>query len=77
MSGAGDGSGRLFVAEQAGRIRVVEDGTLVDGPFLDITDRVTAGGERGLLGLAFPPGFGPDRAVVYVHYSGDDGATVI
>jgi glucose/arabinose dehydrogenase len=74
---AGDGSGRLFVAEQRGRIRVIEGGTLRDQPFLDITGRVTSGGERGLLGFAFPPGFGPTRPVVYVHYSGADGATVI
>lgn len=74
---AGDGSGRLFVAEQPGRIRVIEGGTLREAPFLDITDRVTTGGERGLLGVAFPPGFGAGRPVAYVHYSGDDGATVI
>jgi glucose/arabinose dehydrogenase len=74
---AGDGSGRLFVAEQPGRVRVIEGGALRESPFLDITDRVTSGGERGLLGLAFPPGFGPTRPLVYAHYSGEDGATVI
>jgi glucose/arabinose dehydrogenase len=74
---AGDGSGRLFVLEQPGRIRVVTNGQLSATPFLDITDRVTSGGERGLLGLAFPPGFGPDRPFVFVHYSGADGATTI
>jgi len=77
VRGAGDGSGRIFVAEQPGRIRVVRDGSLVDTPFLDITDRVTAGGERGLLGFAFPPGFPAGDAHVYVHYSGEDGATVL
>jgi glucose/arabinose dehydrogenase len=77
VTGAGDGSGRLFVAEQPGRIRVVLDGALSPTPFLDITDRVTSGGERGLLGVAFPPGFGPARPVVYVHYSGAEGATVV
>jgi glucose/arabinose dehydrogenase len=77
VTGAGDGSGRLFVAEQPGRVRVVQDGQLADRPFLDITDRVTSGGERGLLGVAFPPGFGPSRPTVYVHYSGKDGATVV
>src|SRR3954447_316311 len=45
----GDGSGRLFVAEQAGRIRIVDNGKLVERPFLDIIDRVSSGGERGLL----------------------------
>src|SRR6185295_13441132 len=46
---AGDGTGRLFVAEQGGRIRIVRDGTLLEKPFLDIADRITSGGERGLL----------------------------
>ncbi len=77
VTNAGDGSDRLFVAEQAGRIRIVSGGRLQATPFLDITDRVTSGGERGLLGVAFPPGFGPERPQAYVHYSGQDGATVI
>ena len=54
---ARDGSGRLFVLEQEGRIRIVADGVLVKQPFLDISDRVRSGGERGLLGLAFHPGY--------------------
>jgi glucose/arabinose dehydrogenase len=77
VTAAGDGSGRLFVLEQAGRIRVIENGQVSPTPFLDITDRVTSGGERGLLGVAFPPGFGAGRPVVFVHYSGKDGATTI
>jgi glucose/arabinose dehydrogenase len=52
-----DGSNRLFVVEQAGRIRVVADGALLDPPFLDIRDRVASGGETGLLGLAFHPAY--------------------
>ena len=47
---------RLFVVEQAGRIRILRGGALVPTPFLDIVDRVGSGGERGLLGLAFHPG---------------------
>jgi glucose/arabinose dehydrogenase len=77
VTNAGDGSGRLFVAEQPGRIRVIDGGEVRVAPFLDITDRVTSGGERGLLGFTFPPGFGPARPTVYVHYSGDGGATVV
>src|SRR5688572_33510611 len=46
---------RLFVLEQAGRIRIIEGGTLLPAPFLDITSIVGSGGERGLLGLAFHP----------------------
>src|SRR5512133_3225823 len=54
---AGDGSGRLFVAEQGGLIRTLSSGVVAPAPFLDISSLVTpAGGEQGLLGLAFPPG---------------------
>jgi glucose/arabinose dehydrogenase len=74
---AGDGSGRLYVVEQGGRIRIVRDGRVEPAPFLDITDRVLSGGERGLLGLAFPPGFGPGRPVFYVHYSDALGDTTV
>ncbi len=77
VTGAGDGSGRLFVVEQGGRIRVVRDGRLLPAPFLDISDRVAAGGERGLLGLAFPPGFGAGRSELYIHYSDRNGDTTI
>ncbi len=58
---ANDFSGRLFVVEQAGRVRIVRNGALVATPFLDISSGaggpVRAGGESGLLGLAFHPGF--------------------
>ncbi|MEM9514670.1 MAG: PQQ-dependent sugar dehydrogenase [Actinomycetota bacterium] len=62
---------RLFVLEQAGRVIAVDD--LSDEVVLDITERVTAGGEQGLLGLAFHP----NADMAYVHFSGDDGQTVI
>ena len=73
---AGDGSGRFFVLEQGGQIRIVRDGQLVDDPFLDIGDRLTAGGERGLLGLAFHPDF-PDDPRFFVNYTDLEGATVV
>jgi glucose/arabinose dehydrogenase len=76
-TGAGDGSGRLFVVEQPGRIRIVRDGRLAERPFLDIDDRVLAGGERGLLGLAFPPGFGATEDRFWVHYSDENGDTLV
>ena len=60
VANAGDGSGRVFVVEQAGRIRIVRDGALVERPFLDISGRIASGGERGLLGLAFHPDFPTD-----------------
>ena len=76
VTNAGDGSGRLFVVEQAGRIRVVKDGTLVERPFLDITGRIASGGERGLLGLAFHPDY-PTDPRFFVNYTDRDGNTVV
>jgi glucose/arabinose dehydrogenase len=52
-----DGTKRLYVVEQRGRIRLVVDGQLQSAPYLDIRDRVKFGGECGLLGLAFHPDF--------------------
>ncbi len=72
-----DGTGRMFVLEQAGRIRIVENGKFLDAPFLDITDRVgSSGDEQGLLGLAFHPDF-RDNPYFYVNYTDTNGNTVI
>ena len=76
MTHAGDGSGRLYVVEQQGRIRIVENGVVDDVPFLDISDRVSCCGERGLLGLAFPPSYASGQQF-YVNYTNGDGDTVI
>jgi glucose/arabinose dehydrogenase len=73
---AGDGSGRLFVVEQGGRIRLIDGDGVVAAPFLDISDRVSCCGERGLLGLAFPPGFSSKRHF-YVNYTDASGDTVV
>src|SRR5687768_1607202 len=54
--------GRIFVVEQAGRIRVVRDGVLQTTPFLDIAaTKVLSGGERGLLSVAFHPQYATNR----------------
>jgi len=76
LAPATDGSGRLFVVEQGGRIVTVKDGAVAPSPFLDITDRVTAGGERGLLGMALHPAF-PSDPRVFVDYTDLDGNTVV
>ena len=76
VGNAGDGSGRLFVLEQGGRVRVIRDGRLLPDPYLDIADRLSAGGERGLLGLAFAPTFAADGRL-YVDYTDRDGDTVV
>jgi len=78
LVGAGDGSGDRYVVEQRGRIlRLVPDGSVEEAPFLDIRDRVLHDEERGLLGLAFHPGYA-DNGRFFVAYSRrDDGATSI
>ena len=78
ITNAGDGSGRLFVNEQGGVIRVIDrDGSLRPQPFVDLSSRIAAGGERGLLGLAFHPRFAQNGRL-FVHYSrAGDGATVV
>jgi glucose/arabinose dehydrogenase len=68
---ARDGSGRLFVVEQDGRIVVVEEGTVRNEPFLDIVSHVQSGGnEQGLLGLAFHPKF-EENGYLFVDYTHD------
>jgi glucose/arabinose dehydrogenase len=52
-----DNSGRLFVVEQPGTIRIIDNGALLPASFLDIQSKVTSGGEMGLLGLAFHPSY--------------------
>ena len=67
ISNAGDGNGRLFVVEQGGAVKIIRNGTVAARPFLNISSLVTAGGEQGLLGIAFPPGFAT-RQNFYVNY---------
>ena len=74
--GAGDGSGRLFIVEKGGRIRIVKNGNLLATPFLDISSSVSRGGEQGLLGLAFHPSFETNRKF-YVNFTNTAGNTVI
>jgi glucose/arabinose dehydrogenase/uncharacterized cupredoxin-like copper-binding protein len=70
IANAGDGSGRLFVVERIGRIRIIDqDGTLVEQPFLDIQDTVkTDFLEQGLLGVAFHPNY-KENGLFYVYYA--------
>lgn len=73
---AGDGSGRLFVVEQAGIIYVVENGVRLSQPFLDIRSRVgSRANEQGLLGLAFHPDV--STGYFYLNYTDLNGDTVI
>ncbi len=77
VTNAKDGSHRLFIAELAGVVKVLQPGASVPTVFLDIRSRVIAGGELGLLGLAFHPQFQTNRRF-YVNYTRiTDAATVI
>ncbi len=67
---------RLFVAEQGGRVRIVKDGVLLGGSFLDLSGRISSGGERGLLGLAFHPEYRRNGRF-YVNYTDPQGHTVV
>ena len=85
---AGDGSGRLFVVEKVGRIRLIKNGTINKTPFLDITHRVlSVAAEQGFFNLVFPPNHamsksgespaGTHRQHFYASYTNLDGDTVI
>jgi glucose/arabinose dehydrogenase len=63
---------RLFVVEQAGRIRVLRRDTLLGSVFLDVRGRINAGGEEGLLSLAFHPQYATNGRF-YVYFTNDDG----
>jgi glucose/arabinose dehydrogenase len=69
VTNAGDGSGRIFVAERRGRIRIVKDGVPLERPFLDISDRVKCcASEQGFFDVAFPPDFEQNQHF-YVSYT--------
>lgn len=72
--------GRLFVLEREGRVRIIEDGTVREAPFLDFSSKVAGGGEQGALGLAFHSDYAKNGRL-YVHYSdsqpGSEGDSVI
>ena len=65
---ARDGSGNLFVVEQPGTIRIVDNGVLLLAPFLDLSDQVSSESGHGLLGLAFHPNYRVNH-LFYVSYT--------
>jgi glucose/arabinose dehydrogenase len=77
---ARDHTNRLFVLEQRGTVRIVKNGNVQSGFFLNLLDGVPggvrSGGERGLLGLAFHPGFETNR-YLFVYYTRSDGDIVV
>jgi len=72
-----DVSGRLFVLEQSGKIRLIKGGELAPDPFLDIHERVGSSGlEQGLLGIAFHPHYA-ENGFFFINYTDLNGNTVI
>ena len=65
---------RLFIVEQPGRIRIVQNGRLIERPFLDIRNKVGFGGERGLLSFAFHPRY-KSNGFLFVNYTDKSGDT--
>lgn len=65
-----------YVPQQEGIIRVVKNGVLQAAPFLDLSGSISTGGERGLLGLAFPADYGPSGRF-YVNFTNPAGNSVV
>ena len=70
------GDPRLFIVEQTGRIRIVSGGTLLPTPFIDLAAKITSGGERGLLSMAFHPDYA-SNGFFYVYYTDLGGNTKV
>ena len=82
---AGDGSGRLFVVEQAGIIRIIEKGKVLEEPFLDVSqiahwlygyDNMSGWSENGLLGMAFHPNYS-ENGYFFINYTDYEGDSVL
>jgi glucose/arabinose dehydrogenase len=73
---AGDASGRLFIVEQGGRIKILRNGSILATPFLNISAKVSKGSEQGLLGLAFHPDYEANGRF-YIYYTDVNGDIVI
>ncbi len=65
---------RVFVVEQGGKVRVVRDGKTLSKPFLDVSGKITSGGERGLLSIAFAPDYAKS-GLFYAYYTDPGGDT--
>ena len=77
ITSAHDGTSRLFIVEQPGRIKILKpDGTIRSTPFLSITGATSGGFEQGLLGLAFHPNYETNRRL-YVYFTNNDWDIVI
>ena len=74
---AGDGSGRLFVVEQTGKVRIITaGGTLLPTPYIDVGWTISNGSEQGLLGLAFHPHF-ETNGYFFLNFTDKSGTTIV
>ncbi len=74
---AGDNTGRQFIVEQTGKIKIWQNGAVLPTPFLDVGTLIATGGsEQGLLGLAFAPNFA-QSGQFYINYTNTAGDTII
>lgn len=76
IANAGDGSNRLFILEQTGRVLIYENGALRGSPFLDVSQQIACCGERGLLGIAFHPDYA-SNGEFFINYTNTVGDSVI
>lgn len=76
VTNAGDGSDRLFVVEQRGMIKIIDGGSVLPTPFLNLEGAVLENSEAGMLGLAFHPSY-PTRPYLYVSFVDLQGRTAI
>ena len=76
ITSAHDGTGRLFIVQQTGAIRVFDSGSVLAGNLLNLSGSISHGDEQGLLGLAFHPNFKNNRKF-YVNFTNTSGNTVI
>ena len=85
LTHAGDGSGRLFVVEQAGLVHIIRDGEVLEEPFLDISQKIDPqigfnpvenNSETGLLGMAFHPNY-PENGMFFIYYTDLEGDSAL
>jgi glucose/arabinose dehydrogenase len=74
IANANDGSGRLFIVEKAGLVKILKNGAVLGTPFLNVTALISTSSERGLLGLAFDPQFRTNRRFFVFMVRASDGA---
>lgn len=77
ITNAGDGSGRLFIVEQAGTVKILKNGSVLNTPFLDIKNLTNAGAEyKGLFSIAFPADYNR-KGMFFVFYTDKNGASIL